>query len=908
VIGNHARAFGSLAQEVVEAGVPAVVAMRYNVYVVTAAKFMTDLYAALAQGQTLGEAVTQGRQELHRHAEHEYAYVLRELQDWSVPIVFEAAPIALFTKPAVEGRPAQEHPTTKPAPPTFFGNIPAPPDTGFIGRDETLLDLERAFNTQQIVLLHAYAGSGKTATVAEFAKWYALTGGVEGPILFTSFERHMPLVRVLDILERAFRETLKQQGVDWLALDTAARRERALQLLTQISTLWVWDNVEQVAGFTSGVPSEWSTVEQQELVDFLCEAQNTKARFLLTSRRDEHGWLGDLPVRRSLLPGMPMLERVQMLRSLATKREQLLANILDWLPLLEYTQGNPLTITVVGGQALRDRLNTKGQLDSFVASLRSGEAVFADEESEGRSKSLGASLSYGFAHTFSEDELKILALLALFQGYVDVTALYWMGHPEIGDLSSLCDLSREARIALLNRAADVGLLSARVGTVEGVIYAIHPALPWFFRKLFDKHYPVSAPTVDDSRLRATRAYAAAIGATGVYYHKLYYDEGKAGVINPLAAAEANLHHALNLSRANGWWTILISALEGLDTLYAHTGRRAEWEHLVNEVTPDFVEPATYKPLSGREAEWNKIIEYQVDLAMRARRWTEAERLQLIRVSWERNRVAPLLTVPPSELDQTQRRAVQALAVSLDWLGDIMLELGKSDCISMFWEAIQLYQRLGEKRNESSAASKMGDAYAALPALHDLEQAEHWYQHSLQLLDQHDHLGRSRRLANLGALAYDRFEEARRADRTEEEMRRHLEVAVDLYEKVLRVLGLLPTEAISDLAAAHNQLGVFYDTLARPGDFARALLHYQESIRYQEKQGNLYDAASTRMNIAIALHGERQYARALLYAQAALKNFEGYKEQTTAEIDRTRQTIARIEQDLAADGDKPYAHL
>jgi len=75
------------------------------------------------------------------------------------------------------------------------------PDTGFFGRDETLLALDRAFDEQQIVLLHAYAGSGKTTTAAEFARWYKLTGGIKGPVLFTSFEQHLPLVRVLDKLE-----------------------------------------------------------------------------------------------------------------------------------------------------------------------------------------------------------------------------------------------------------------------------------------------------------------------------------------------------------------------------------------------------------------------------------------------------------------------------------------------------------------------------------------------------------------------------------------------------------------------------------------------------------------------------------------------------------------------------------
>jgi hypothetical protein len=41
-------------------GVSGVVAMRYNVYVVTAAQFVAELYGALVDGFPLGEAVTLG--------------------------------------------------------------------------------------------------------------------------------------------------------------------------------------------------------------------------------------------------------------------------------------------------------------------------------------------------------------------------------------------------------------------------------------------------------------------------------------------------------------------------------------------------------------------------------------------------------------------------------------------------------------------------------------------------------------------------------------------------------------------------------------------------------------------------------------------------------------------------------
>jgi hypothetical protein len=149
-------------------------------------------------------------------------------------------------------------------------------------------------------------------------------------------------------------------------------------------------------------------------------------------------------------------------------------------PLLRFTRGNPLTILVTVGEALRAGIDTKERFDAFVEALRGGELAVVDGATEGRSKSLGASLSYGFDHAFDEDERKILALLHLFQGVVDVDALLMMGAPA-GDwsLEAVRGLTRERAIALLDRAAEVGLLAARGG-----YYGIHPALPWYFRDQF----------------------------------------------------------------------------------------------------------------------------------------------------------------------------------------------------------------------------------------------------------------------------------------------------------------------------------------------------------------------------------------------------------------------------------------
>jgi hypothetical protein len=69
-----------------------------------------------------------------------------------------------------------------------------------------------------IVLLHAFAGSGKTSTAAEFGRWYALTGGLleagkQGHVLFTTFQRYLPLSRVLDKLGQVFERDLERSGI-----------------------------------------------------------------------------------------------------------------------------------------------------------------------------------------------------------------------------------------------------------------------------------------------------------------------------------------------------------------------------------------------------------------------------------------------------------------------------------------------------------------------------------------------------------------------------------------------------------------------------------------------------------------------------------------------------------------------
>jgi tetratricopeptide (TPR) repeat protein len=874
----EARAFGSLAQEIMDAGVAGVVAMRYNVYVETAARFVADVYDALVRGQALGEAASFSRKQLVAQPLRSIAFDPVRLEDWPVPVAFEAAPVALFPKRA--GAPALKIILGKgeaaPAHGSLDKDLPQPPDVGFFGRDETLYELDRAFDSQHVVLLHAYAGAGKTTTAAEFARWYTLTGGLEGPVLFTSFEQYKPLARVLDSFGRVFDKALEHSGVHWLTLDDAERGEVALQVMQQVPVLWIWDNVEPVAGFPKGTASKWGEEEQRELADFLRAACETKAKFLLTSRRDEQAWLHHLPARISV-PPMPFMERAQLGRALAEKAGRRLNEIKGWRPLLDFTQGNPMTITALVGQALRDGLRTKDQIQDFVRKLRAGEAQIKDEESEGRTRSLAASLNYGFEHAFNEPERKQLALLHLFQGFVDVGALRAMGAPD-GEwrLPEVRGLAREAGMALLDRAAEVGLLTAH----GGGYYSLHPALPWFLKKLFHEYYGKSAN-------RAIRAYVEAMGVLGDYYHHAY-SEGWRGLITALQAQEANLVHARELARSRGWWRQALSTMQGLRILYDHTGRRAEWARLVEEIVPDFVDSATDGPLPGKEDDWGLVTEYRVRLAREARQWEKAERLQRMRVGWNRKRASAALAIPPEKLDGNRRNTIRTLASSIDSLGQIQRELGQTACVESYRESHELALRISDHPGAPIAAYNLGTAYKDLAEIRSLAEAERWYERSLELHSEGDRLGRAKCLGQLGSVAYRRFMGAREAGKPALELAKHLQRALDLYNQALE---LTPENAIDHLAAMHHQLGNIYDAA---GDLDEAMAHYRQSISYSESAGDLYGAAQTQRNVALALVQRGRFPDAKEYALAALRNYQTYGEGAKDDVLKTLELIAWID--------------
>jgi tetratricopeptide (TPR) repeat protein len=330
-------------------------------------------------------------------------------------------------------------------------------------------------------------------------------------------------------------------------------------------------------------------------------------------------------------------------------------------------------------------------------------------------------------------------------------------------------------------------------------------------------------------------------------------------------------------------------MQGLRTLYDATGRRAAWRRLVNEVVPDFVDPASDGPLAGLEDEWSLVTEYRVRFAREGRNWVVAERLQRVRVDWQRQRAQPALAVTPDGRDATQRDAIHMLGTCLHELAQIQWEQGSPTCTATYREALNMASASGNTVGQAIYAFNLGHAYKDIADLRNLDEAERWYQKSLDLIPPDDRLGRGRCVAQLGMVAYERFKDARTAKRPVEELARHLTEAVRLYEQAL---DMFPATSVAERGVTHNALGVICRSA---GLIDRALHHYQQTIRYQEQAGNIFRAGQTRLNVALALNAAGRLSEARAYAEAALANFRTFGDRAADMIQETERTIADIEQ-------------
>lgn len=862
----------SFSHDLIMGGVSVVVAMNYNVYVPSAARFMDQFYRQLSAGHSISVAVSLARKDMATESHRDDGLSSFYIDDWMVPVVFQVGDDLEVRRHTTS---AESKPTRQATAP--LGSLPPQPDLGFIGADDGILTVDRAFDQNNVVLLHGLAGAGKTATAVEFSRWYFVTGGVGERPLFTSFEEPKLIEAILADLEPLL---IRQAGPDWPKMPAAQQRQLAPRLLSRIAGLWIWDNVE-----TFDLLSSESSAD---LRAFLREAAAEGIKFLLTSRGSRSPHLGYLASRIEL-PPLRLTDSAEFAARLINRLGRRGIDRLALMELLNYCEGNPLTLTVALANLFdRHPSPTANQVSSFVNELRSGESVLDDEEPGDRSRSLTASLRYGF-EALNQKILRRLALLYLFRTYANVNVLFGMFRP-VQDGIFPADYDRAWTLRefeedtppsldrMLQRAAEVGLLRRP----KAQHFWLHPALQQHLKGYFRRFFPQQSGFE-----RAARAYAESLGGFSILFTIAHSHGRHEDVIVALGDEHENLRRAFSLSRQFAWHQAIVGLLHGLFTLYWHTGRRGEWAQLLSEVLPEFIDHDC-QALPGRERWWSFIMDQAVRLEMWRRDFSLAERYARVVLEAEERAAAPLEGIPAHLLTPAQTKQLQSVAIALSRVADILREQNHPDCLEFNERALALYSYIDDGVGRSIRLFNLGHVFKNIGELKDLQKAESYYAAAYESYPEHDEVSRSQCVAQLGSVALQHLKFELDGDRRPQMLSEYLDSALDYYQTVLQ---LTRADDILGLADVHNQLGVALQYLEDEQE--SAFEHFRLAIQFFDRAGESYEAASARNNAAQTLHTLNRLDEALVLAREALATFQSVDADAPLTI-HVRHLIARIE--------------
>lgn len=427
------KASESVASELLKIGVASVVAMTHSVLVETASRFVRAFYQKLAEGQRVGDAMLEGQRRLKDDTSRGRVFGEDELrlEDWFVPVLYQEKDDPVLFQ-AIPTQQTREDARTRLA--ARMGELPPPPETGFVGRSRELLALQRLLRTERYAVVRGQGGEGKTALAAEFARWMVRSQQVRRAA-FVSVETHSNQRAVVDALGKQL--VGKNFSAAGELEDAIKQVERALR---EQATLLVVDNMESILlpPFMAAETPEALTEDARRELDAilaLCErllkAGETQVVFTsrealpepfeaLRNRRELH--------RLSKEDAVKLVERVLDAAggdggTSAERREEIEA-------LVEAVNGHARTLALLA-PSLQAR-GAKATRDSLVELMAEMEKKFPGS----RERSVFASVELSLRR-MTEANRKRARVLGVFHGALDLDMLRVMMEWEEADVESL---------------------------------------------------------------------------------------------------------------------------------------------------------------------------------------------------------------------------------------------------------------------------------------------------------------------------------------------------------------------------------------------------------------------------------------------------------------------------------------
>ncbi|KAH6666034.1 hypothetical protein B0J14DRAFT_643340 [Halenospora varia] len=280
----------NFAQGLVNAGVPFVVAMSYNVSATAVEIFTKVFYTCFIHCEMTMLSATWGARyalyELPRRKSKFGTYV--NVSDWVVPRLYSSKVEDdelqlnnlegyLSTLERMHLTPGSEKP---------------------LGRENDILSLEsNLLLSGKPVLLSGPAAVGKTYLMRHLEGWWKLTGLIQGHLHVDLSTKTLSLANLFKLIPKSFS---KDQNIDFETAIQALRNERYLLILDGIESIQTTD--------------EWPLSRQRsELRKLLKGLRGGRTLVVLISRNEEN-WLGAISVQQHLA-GLQTIPGVQFIRT-----------------------------------------------------------------------------------------------------------------------------------------------------------------------------------------------------------------------------------------------------------------------------------------------------------------------------------------------------------------------------------------------------------------------------------------------------------------------------------------------------------------------------------------------------------------------------------------------------------------